>query len=52
MMGRLLALVAGSFVYVAAADLLPEVAHHPRISRTALMVLGLGVAVVVRTWFA
>jgi zinc and cadmium transporter len=51
-MGRLLALVAGSFVYVAAADLLPEVAHHPRISRTALMVLGLGVAVVVRTWFA
>ena len=51
-MGRLLALVAGSFVYVAAADLLPEVAHHPRISRTLLMVLGIGVAVVVRTWFA
>lgn len=51
-MGRLLALVAGSFVYVAAADLLPEVAHHPRVSRTALMVLGLGVAIAVRAFFA
>ena len=51
-MGKLLAVIAGSFVYVAAIDLLPEVAHHPRLSRTGLMVLGLGVAVVVRMYFA
>lgn len=44
-LGRLLAMVAGAFVYVASADLLPEVAHHPRLSRTALMLAGIGVAV-------
>lgn len=48
MLGRLLALVAGSFVYIASADLLPEVTHHPRISRTLLMLGGVGVAVAVR----
>lgn len=50
-MGRLLAMVAGAFVYVASADLLPEVAHHPRLSRTALMLAGIGVAVLVRVAF-
>lgn len=51
-MGKLLAVIAGAFVYVAAADLLPEVAHHPRLSRTGLIILGLGVTVLVRTYFA
>jgi len=51
-MGKLLAVIAGAFVYVAAIDLLPEVAHHPRLSRTGLMVVGLGVAVLVRAYFA
>lgn len=46
--GRLLGLVAGSFVYVAAADLLPEVAAHPRLSRTLLMLGGIGLALAVR----
>ena len=50
-LGRLLAMVAGAFVYVASADLLPEVAHHPRLSRTALMLAGIGVAVAVRVAF-
>lgn len=39
LLGRLLALVAGSFAYIASADLLPEVAHHPKLGRT-LLVLG------------
>lgn len=46
-MGRMLALVAGSFVYVASADLLPEVAHHPRIGRTALILVGVALTAVV-----
>lgn len=45
-MGRLLALVAGSFVYIAAADLLPEVAHHPRFTRTLLLLSGVGLVVI------
>lgn len=49
-LGRLLALVAGSFVYVAAADLLPEVTHHPKISRTLLMLAGVGLAIAVRAF--
>lgn len=40
LLGRLLALVAGSFAYVASADLLPEVAHHPKLGRTVLVLAG------------
>lgn len=47
-MGRVLALVAGAFVYIASADLLPEVAHHPRLSRSILMLAGALVAALVR----
>ncbi len=39
-LGRLLAVVAGSFAYVASADLLPEVAHHPKLGRTLLVLVG------------
>ena len=46
--GRLLGLVAGSFVYIATADLLPEVAAHPRPSRTLLMIVGIGLALAMR----
>ena len=46
--GRLLGLVAGSFVYIATADLLPEVAAHPRLARTLLMILGIGLALAIR----
>lgn len=46
--GHLLGLVAGAFVYVATADLLPEVAAHPRLGRTLLLLLGVGLAIVVR----
>ena len=46
--GHLLGLVAGSFLYIAAADLLPEVAAHPRLSRTLLIFVGIGLALAVR----
>lgn len=51
LLGRLLAVIAGAFVYIAAADLLPEVAHHPRVSLTLLMLAGVGVAIAVNAWF-
>jgi len=51
LVGILLALVGGSFLYIGATDLLPEVGRRASLKSTAFLLLGVGIVVVARLFF-
>ena len=49
-MGVMLACVAGSFIYISASDLLPEIRRNPRLRDSAFIVAGVALVWVMTTF--